>query len=59
MKLKQCIIQFDNGSFYHGWIPVEDAIDEKKITIKHRVLNLHGFINGTVIKVFNEIILEE
>lgn len=59
MKVKQCIIQFDNGAFYNGWIPVEDAIDGKKITVKHRLLNLHGFIKGTVIKAFHLIIIDD
>ena len=56
--MKQCIIQFDNGAFYHGWIPIIDAIDGKKIIVKHRLLNLHGFIKGTVVKAFHVIILD-
>lgn len=58
MKSKQCIIQFDNGSFYHGWIEVSDAVENKKIKLKNDFLNFHGFVNGTVIKVYHKIVLE-
>ena len=57
--MKQCIIQFDNGSFYHGWIPVEDAADNKNIKVNNRLLNIHGFINGKVIKAFHNVILDD
>lgn len=59
MKYKQCIIQFDNGSFYHGWIIVADAVDGKKIKVKNTFLNNLGFVNGTVIKAFHKIIIED
>ena len=59
MKSKQCIIQFDNDSFYHGWIEVSDAIEGKQIKIKNTLLNFNGFVNGTVIKVFHQIIIED
>ena len=58
MKSKQCIVQFDNGSYYIGWVDVNDAIEEKKVKINNKLLNINGFINAIVIKVFHLVILE-
>lgn len=59
MKMKQCIVQFDNGSYYHGWLDVNDAIEGKDIKITNKILNLYGFINATVLKVYHSIILDD
>lgn len=60
MKTKQCIVQFDNvsGSYYTGWIDINDAIEGKKIKIDNKLLNVNGFTNATVIKVYHLVILE-
>jgi len=60
MKAKQCLVQFNdmNNSYYIGWINIDDAIEGKKIKIDNKLLNVNGFINAIVIKVYHLIILE-
>lgn len=58
MKMKQCLVQFDNGSYYYGWLDINDAIEDKHIKIDNRLLNIHGFINAVVRIVYHNIILE-
>jgi len=47
-----------NNSYYIGWINIDDAIEGKKIKIDNKLLNVNGFINAIVIKVYHLIILE-
>ncbi len=55
-KLKQCFVQFDDGSYSTLWVDIKEAIENNSIKIENKILNING--QATILKVYNLIVID-